>query len=221
MKLSPSHLISLAAVMLRRRFFRVELDGLLPEAWSLEFESDLLLQISGVSPEINETALPSAEAPSEAGQAALTAGSLAHGQATIHAVMDALQSRGSAPDDDVADQIPSGSLTVINEPSVVRNRRIAVIWRCATRRTSLESLGLELCQRERRNRPAGHVRHNALESHSFWNRLQNQRAGNQCGTRRALQHLLAADFCFRLPTWSFDPGRRGPHAGFLSDGIGR
>ena len=96
--------------MLRRRFFRVELDGLLPEAWSLEFESDLLLQISGVSPEINETALASAEAPGEAAQSALAAGSLAHKEATIHAVVDALQSRGSAPDDDVANQIPRGSL---------------------------------------------------------------------------------------------------------------
>ena len=28
---------------------------------------------------------------------------------------------------------------------------------------------------------------------------------------------LAADFCFHLPTWSFDSGRRGPHAGFLCD----
>ena len=125
--------------MSRRRSFRVELGGLLPEARSLEFESGLVVQISGVSPEINETALPSAEAPGKAAQSAVTAGPLAHEQATIHAVADALQSRGSAPDDDVADQIPRGSLMIINKPSALRNRRIAVIWPCSTRRISLKS----------------------------------------------------------------------------------
>ena len=125
--------------MSRRRSFRVELGGLLPEARSLEFESGLVVQISGVSPEINETALPSAEAPGKAAQSALTAGPLAHEQATIHAVADALQSRGSAPDDDVADQIPRGSLMIINKPSALRNRGIAVIWPCSTRRISLKS----------------------------------------------------------------------------------
>ena len=69
--------------MSRRRSLRVELDGLLPEAPSLEFESGLVVQISDVSPEINETAMPSAEAPGKAAQSALTAGPLAHEQATI------------------------------------------------------------------------------------------------------------------------------------------
>jgi len=96
--------------MSRRRSFRVELGGLFPEARSLEFESGFTLQISDVPPEINETPLPSAETPGEAAQSALTAGPLAHEQTTIHAVVDALQSRGSAPDDDVANQIPRGSL---------------------------------------------------------------------------------------------------------------
>src|SRR5437867_8298877 len=88
--------------MSRRRSFRVELGGLLPEARSLEFESGFVVQISDVSPESNETALPSAEAPGKAAQSALTAGPLAHEQATIHAVADALQSRGSAPAGDLA-----------------------------------------------------------------------------------------------------------------------
>jgi hypothetical protein len=47
--------------MSRRRSFRVELDRLLPEARSLEFESGLVVQISDVSPEINESALSSAD----------------------------------------------------------------------------------------------------------------------------------------------------------------
>lgn len=75
----------------------------------MEFESGLLVQISGVSPEINETALPSAEAHGKAAQSALTAGPLAHERTTIHAVADALQSRGSALAGDLADQIPCGS----------------------------------------------------------------------------------------------------------------
>jgi hypothetical protein len=95
--------------MSRRRSFRVKLGRLFPEARSLEFESGFTLQISDVPPEINETPLPSAETPGEAAQSALTAGPLAHEQTTIHAV-DALQSRGSAADDDVANQIPRGSL---------------------------------------------------------------------------------------------------------------
>ena len=125
--------------MSRARFLRMELDGFLPETRSLEFESGLVVQISGVSPEINETALPSAEAPGKAAQSAVTAGPLAHEQATIHAVADALQSRGSAPDDDVANQIPRGSLMIINKPRALRNRRIAVIWPCSTRRISVTS----------------------------------------------------------------------------------
>jgi RNA polymerase sigma factor (sigma-70 family) len=88
----------------------VELVGLLPEAWSLEFENGLVVEFSDVSREIREAALPSAEAPGKAAQSALTAGPLAHGQATIHAVADALQSRCSAPAGDLADQIPRGAL---------------------------------------------------------------------------------------------------------------
>ena len=65
--------------------------------------------------------------------------------------------------------------------------------------------GLELSQRERTHRQARHIRHDTLEPHSFRCRLQKQRAGNPCGTRRALSHLLAADFCFHLPTWLFVP----------------
>ena len=101
--------MSLATVMSHRLSFRVGFGGFLPEARSLEFESGLVVQISGVLPEINETALPSAEAPGKAAQSALTAGPLAHEQTTIHAVADALQSRGSAPAGDLADQIPRGS----------------------------------------------------------------------------------------------------------------
>ena len=96
--------------MSRLRSFRVELDGLLPGAWSLEFESGLVVQISGVSPEMRETTLRKGEAPDEAAQSALTAGSLAHEQATTHAVANALQSRGSAPAGDLLDQILRGSL---------------------------------------------------------------------------------------------------------------
>jgi len=105
--------------MSRRRSFRVELGGLFPEARSLEFESGFTLQISDVPPEINETPLPSAETPGEAAQSALTAGRLAHEQTTIHAVVDALQSRGSAPDDYVANQIPRRSLMIINKSPVL------------------------------------------------------------------------------------------------------
>src|SRR5256886_16084383 len=69
--------------MSRRRSFRVELGGLLPEARSLEFESGLVVQISDVSPEINESALPSAEASGKAAQSALTAGPLSPQPTTI------------------------------------------------------------------------------------------------------------------------------------------
>ena len=89
-------MISQAAVMSRPRSLRVKLDGFLPKARPLEFESGLVVQISGVSPEINETALPSAKAPRKAAQSAVTAGPLAHEQATMHGIADALQSRGSA-----------------------------------------------------------------------------------------------------------------------------
>ena len=140
--------------MSRRRSFRVELGGFLPEARSLEFESGLALQISGVSPEINETALPSAEAPGKAAQSALTAGPLVHEQATIHAVADALQSRGSAPAGDLADQIPRGSpcdneqIKRVEEPG--HRRDLPLLNRANL--TKIPSL--ELSQRERRNRPA-------------------------------------------------------------------
>ena len=49
-------------------------------------------------------------------------------QPTLTAIPDAWQSRGSAPNDDVGD-----------ETCALRNRRIAVIWPCSTRRTSLKS----------------------------------------------------------------------------------
>lgn len=221
MKLSTLHLISLAAAISRRRSFRVELDGLLQEAWSLGFESDLVLQISGVSPEINETALRSAEAPGEAAQSALTAGPVAHDKATIPAAADALQSRGSAPAGDLADQIPRGwpgddeQTERIEEPA---HRRDLTLLNMANL-TKIRPL--ELRQRERRNRPQGGVRYHTLEPHSFRSRLQKQRAGNPCGTRRALPHLLAADFCLHLPTWLFDAGCRGPHAGFLCEDTAR
>ena len=207
--------------MSRQRSFRVELGRLLPQARSLEFESGLVVQISDVSPEINETALPSAEAPGKAAQSALTAGPFAHEQATIHAVADALQSRGSAPAGDLADQIPRGSpcdneqIKRVEDPGHRRDLPLL-------NRADLTKIpGLELSQRERRNRPAGRVRHHALEPYSFRSRLQKQRAGNPCGTCRALPYLLAADFCFHLPARLFDPGRRGPHAGFLCDDTGR
>ena len=193
--------------MSRRRSFRVELGGFLLEARSLESESRLLLQISSVSPKINETALPSAEAPGNAAQSALTAGPLAHEQATIHAVADALQSRGSAPAGDLADEIPRGSpcdneqIERVDEPG--HSRDLALLNKANLTKVH----GLELSQRKRRNRQAGHVRHHALEPHSFRCRLQKQRAGNPCGTRRALPYLLAADFCFHLPARLFDPGR--------------
>ena len=193
--------------MSRARFLRMELDGFLPETRSLEFESGLVVQISGVSPEINETALPSAEAPGKAAQSAVTAGPLVHEQATIHAVADALQSRGSAPAGDLADQIPRGSpcdneqIKRVEEPG--HRRDLPLLNRANLTKIS----GLELSQRERRNRPAGRVRHHALEPHSFRSRLQKQRAGNPRCTRRALPYLLAADFCFHLPPRLFDPGR--------------
>ena len=125
--------------MSRRCSFRGELVGLLPEARSREFESDLVVQISDVSPECNETGLPSAEAPGKAAQSALTAGPLAHEQVTIHAVADALQSRCSAPVGDLADQFPGGALMIMYKRSALRDRRIAVIWSCSTRRISLKS----------------------------------------------------------------------------------
>src|SRR2546430_12023054 len=83
--------------MSRRRSFRVELGGLLPEARSLEFESGLVVQISDVSPEINESALPSAEASGKAAQSALTAGPPARRQRTIPGGADALHARSSVP----------------------------------------------------------------------------------------------------------------------------
>jgi hypothetical protein len=199
----------------------MELGGLLSEARSLEFESGLVVQISDVSPEGNETALPSAEAPGKAAQSALTAGPLAHEQATIHAVADALRSRGSAPAGDVGDQIPRGSPCDNEQTERVEGpahrRDLALL----NKATLTKIPDLELSQRERRNRQTGHIRHHALDPDCFRCRLQKQRAGNPRGTRRALPHLLAADFCFYLPTWLFDPGRRGPHAGFLCDDTGR
>jgi DNA-directed RNA polymerase specialized sigma24 family protein len=134
-KLSTLHLVSLAAVISRRRFFRVELGGLLPEARSLEFESGLVVQISDVSPEINETVLPAAEAAGKAAQSALTAGPFAHEQATIRAVADALQSRGSAPAGDLAllnkknlTKIPVLSSASANEGTVRPGAFVTTRW---------------------------------------------------------------------------------------------
>ena len=193
--------------MSRRCSFRVQLVGLLPEAWSLEFENGFVVQFSDVSREIRETALPSAEVPGKAAQSALTAGPLAHEQATIHAVADALQSRCSAPAGDLADQIPRGAPCDSVQTERVEgpaHRRDLVLLNKA----NLTKIpGLELSQRKRRNRQAGHIRHHALEPNSFGFRLQRQRAGNPCGTRRALPHLLAADFCFRLPARLLNAGR--------------
>ena len=193
--------------MSRRHSFRVGLGGLLPEAQSLEFESGLVGQISDVSPEINETALPSAEAPGKAAQSALTAGPLAHERATIHAAAEALQSRGSAAAADLAEQIQRGSpcdnekTERVEEPGHRRDLTLL-------NKANLTKIpGLELSQRQRRNRQAGRVRHHALEPHSFQWRLQRRKAGNPYGTRRALPHLLAADFCFHLPTRLLEPGR--------------
>ena len=207
MKHSTLHVIFLAGLMSRRRSFRVELSRFLPEAWFLKFESGLAVQISDVQPEINETALPSAEAPGEAAQSALTAGPLAHEEATIHAVADASQSRGSAPAGDLADQISCGS-PCDNEQTkrlegLAHRRDLALL-----NKANLAKLpGLELSQSERRNPQARRIRHHALEPHSFRCRLQRQRGGNPCGTRRALPHLLAADFCFHLPTRLLESGR--------------
>lgn len=193
--------------MSRRCSFRVQLVGLLAEAWSLEFENDFVLQFSDVSREIRETALPLPEVPGKAAQSALTAAPLAHEPATIDAVADALQSRCSAPAGDLADQIPRGAPCDNVQTERVEgpaHRRDLVLLNKA----NLTKIpGLELSQRERRNRQAGHIRHHALEPHSFRFRLRRQRAGNPCGTRRALPHLLAADFCFRLPARLLNPGR--------------
>lgn len=120
--------------MSRRRPFRGELSGLLPEARSLEFESDFVVQTS-----------------------------------------EGLEHRRD--------------LALLNKAGLTRIP------------------GLELSQRKPRNRQAGHIRHDALEPDPFRCGLQKQGAGNQCGTLRALPHLLAADFCFHLPTWLFDPRR--------------
>lgn len=120
--------------MSRRRPFREELCGVLPEGRSLKFESGLVVQIS--------------------------------------------EGLGHRRD-----------LVLLNNASLTKIP------------------GLELSQRKPRNRQAGHIRHDALEPDRFRCGLEKQRAGNQCGTRRALPHLLAADFCFHLPTWLFDPRR--------------
>ena len=193
--------------MSRRGSFQVQLVGPLPETWSLEFENGFIVQFSDVSRESRETALPSAEAPGEAAQSALTAGPLAHQQATIDAVADALQSRGSAPAGDFADQTPSewprdnGQTKRVEEPA--HRRDLALL-----NKANLTKIpGLELSQRERRKGQRGRVRHHALEPHSFRCRLQRQAAGSRCGARRALPNLLAADFWFHLPTGLFNRGR--------------
>jgi hypothetical protein len=186
--------------MSRRCSFRLQLVGLLAEAWAPKFENAFVVQFSDVSREIREAILPSADAPGKAAHSELTAGSFAHEQATI-------QSRCSAPAGDLADQIPRRApcdnvqTERLEEPA---HRRDLVLLDKA-HLTKVPSL--ELSQRERRNRQAGHIRHHTLEPHSFRFRLQIQRAGNPCGTGRALPHLLAADFCFHLPARLLNPGR--------------
>jgi DNA-directed RNA polymerase specialized sigma24 family protein len=120
--------------MSRRRSFQVELGGLLPERRFLKFENGLVVQLS-VSPEISETALPSAEAPGAAAQPALTPGPLPHEQATIHAVADALQSPGSAPAGNLAlpnkanlPKIPALSSARGNEGSIRRGAFATTRW---------------------------------------------------------------------------------------------
>ena len=76
-------------------------------------------------------------------------------------------------------------------------------------------LVFELSPPERRNLQAGRVRHDALESHSFRRQLQDRRERHRRSACRALPHLLAADFCFRLPARLLGRGRRGSHTGFL------
>ena len=166
----------------RRRSFLVELGGFLPEAGSLEFERCLVVQISGVSPEIKKTALLSAEAPGKAAQSALTAGPLPHEQSTIHAVADALRSRGSAPAGDLVDQISRGSLCDNEQTKRVEEPRHRRDLALLNKANITKIPGLELSQRERTNRQAGRVCHHALEPHSFRCRLQKQRAGDPCGT---------------------------------------
>jgi RNA polymerase sigma factor (sigma-70 family) len=124
--------------MSRCRSFRVELVGFLPEARSPRFESGLVLQISGISPETNETALPSAEAPGKAAQCTLRQGRLLTSKRQSHAAADALRSRGSAPAGDLADQIPHGSPRDNDKSSAVRNRDAAVISPCSIGRISLK-----------------------------------------------------------------------------------
>ncbi len=131
-------------------------------------------------------------------------------QPTLTAIPDAWQPRGSAPTGDVADEILRAEGPAHRRDSALLNT------------PNLTKIpGLDLSQHERRIRQAGRIRNHTLEPHSLRCRLQKQRAGNPCGSRRTLPYLLAADFCFRLPTWLFDPRRRGPHAGFLCDDTGR
>ena len=88
-----------------------------------------------------------------------------------------------------------------------------------TDRPRLQSL--ELSRHERRNHQAGRVRHDALKSHSFHRQLQGRRERYPRSARRALPHLLAADFCFRFPARLLGRGRQGSHAGFLCHDTGR
>src|SRR6266542_3341559 len=80
---------------------------------------------------------------------------------------------------------------------------------------------LELSRRERRSLQAGRVRHDAVEPDSFRRRLQRRRERDPRRARRALPHLLAADFCFHLSARLLGRGCRGSYPGFLCDDTGR
>ena len=147
------------------------------------------------------TVMSRRDATDEATQSTLTA---------VHAVTQALQSRGSNPAAaDVADEALSAERPAHRRDSALLNK---------VNFTNVP--GLEFSQRERRKRQTGHIRHHTLEPHSVRCRLQKQRTGNQGGTRRSLPDLLATDFRLHLPTRLFDSRRRGPHSGFLCEDTG-
>ena len=214
MKHSTSHLIFFAAGPSRRWSLPVELPGRLsPREPFLEFENGSRIQSLDVSSEIDQT-LPVGEAFGEAAQSAWKAGPLAHERATDHMVATWLKSRGSAASGNLAVRMPDGS--------PCDNERTACAQRPAHRRFGLVNkmdlrrvLVLELTPPQRRNAQAGRLCHDALESHSFRRQLPEWRERYPRGARRALPHLLAADFCFHLPARLLGRGRRGSHAGFL------
>ena len=140
---------------------------------------------------------------------------LAQEQATVHAVADALQSRGSAAAANLAGRIPNGS-PCDNERTECAQGSAHRLLLVLLNGTDLPRVViLELSPQEPRNLQAGCVRHDALESHSFQRQLQGRREREPRSARRALPHLLAADFCFRLPPRLLSRRRRGSHTGFL------